>query len=96
MTGLYRAFEETDSSLMEINPFITCTDGRLFALDAKMTFDDNAMFRHEDLRELRDVDGGRSAGSRGVEVQFELHQARWKRGLHGERRRTGHGDDGHH
>ena len=55
MSGLYRAFEETDSSLMEINPFITCTDGRLFALDAKMTFDDNAMFRHSDLRELRDV-----------------------------------------
>jgi succinyl-CoA synthetase beta subunit len=55
MTGLYRAFEETDSSLMEINPFITCTDGRLSALDAKMNFDDNAMFRHGDLRELRDV-----------------------------------------
>src|SRR6476660_676619 len=46
LTGLYRAFEETDSSLMEINPFITCTDGRLFALDAKMNFDDNTMFRH--------------------------------------------------
>src|SRR3989441_4354299 len=55
MTGLYKAFEETDSSLMEINPFITCTDGRLFALDAKINFDDNAMFRHPDLRELRDI-----------------------------------------
>jgi succinyl-CoA synthetase beta subunit len=55
MTGLFRAFEETDSSLMEINPFITCTDGRLFALDAKMNFDDNAMFRHPDLKELRDI-----------------------------------------
>jgi succinyl-CoA synthetase beta subunit len=55
MTGLYRAFEETDSSLMEINPFITCSDGRLFALDAKMNFDDNAMFRHPDLKTLRDV-----------------------------------------
>jgi succinyl-CoA synthetase beta subunit len=55
MTGLYKAFEETDSSLMEINPFITCTDGRLVALDAKMNFDDNAMFRHAGLRELRDV-----------------------------------------
>ncbi len=55
MTGLYKAFRETDSSLMEINPFITCTDGRLFALDAKMAFDDNAMFRHPDLKELRDV-----------------------------------------
>jgi succinyl-CoA synthetase beta subunit len=55
LTGLYNAFLETDASLLEINPFITCTDGRLFALDAKITFDDNAMVRHSDLRELRDV-----------------------------------------
>jgi succinyl-CoA synthetase beta subunit len=55
MTSLYKAFEESDSSLMEINPFVSCTDGRLFALDAKMTFDDNSMFRHADIRELRDV-----------------------------------------
>ena len=55
MTGLYRAFIETDSSLMEINPFITTTDGRLFALDAKVNFDDNALFRHKDLKELRDI-----------------------------------------
>jgi succinyl-CoA synthetase beta subunit len=55
LTGLYRAFLDTDASLVEINPFISCTDGRLFALDAKMTFDDNALFRHADLRELRDI-----------------------------------------
>jgi succinyl-CoA synthetase beta subunit len=55
LTGLYRAFLETDASLVEINPFITCSDGRLFALDAKLTFDDNALFRHPDLRELRDI-----------------------------------------
>jgi succinyl-CoA synthetase beta subunit len=55
LTGLYKAFLETDASLLEINPFITCTDGRLFALDAKITFDDNAMVRHADLRELRDI-----------------------------------------
>src|SRR5438034_3382110 len=55
MTGLFRAFQETDSSLMEINPFISCTDGRLFGLYAKINFDDNAMFRHPDLRELRDI-----------------------------------------
>src|SRR5277367_23922 len=54
MTGLFRSFAETDSSLMEINPFVSCSDGRLFALDAKMNFDDNALFRHPDLRELRD------------------------------------------
>ncbi len=55
LTGLYNAFLETDASLLEINPFITCTDGRLFALDAKITFDDNAMARHADLCELRDI-----------------------------------------
>jgi succinyl-CoA synthetase beta subunit len=55
LTGLYRAFLDTDASLVEINPFITCTDGRLFALDAKITFDDNALFRHPDIRELRDI-----------------------------------------
>ncbi|MGA9503920.1 MAG: ADP-forming succinate--CoA ligase subunit beta [Terriglobales bacterium] len=55
LTGLYRAFLDTDASLVEINPFISCTDGRLFALDAKLTFDDNALFRHADLRDLRDI-----------------------------------------
>ena len=55
LTGLYRAFLETDASLVEINPFVSCTDGRLFALDAKLSFDDNALFRHADLRELRDI-----------------------------------------
>jgi succinyl-CoA synthetase beta subunit len=55
LTSLYRAFLDTDASLVEINPFVSCTDGRLFALDAKLNFDDNAMFRHADLRDLRDV-----------------------------------------
>jgi len=55
LTNLYKVFEATDGSLVEINPFITTTDGRLFALDAKINFDDNAMFRHADLKELRDV-----------------------------------------
>jgi succinyl-CoA synthetase beta subunit len=55
MIALYRAFDDTDASLVEINPFITTKDGRLFALDAKVNFDDNAVFRHRDLRELRDI-----------------------------------------
>jgi succinyl-CoA synthetase beta subunit len=55
LTSLYRAFLDTDASLVEINPFITTTDGRLFALDAKMNFDDNALFRHPDIRDLRDI-----------------------------------------
>jgi len=55
MMGLYKAFMETDSTLMEINPFITTKDGKLLALDCKINFDDNAMFRHKDLKELRDI-----------------------------------------
>jgi len=55
MIALYRAYEDTDASLVEINPFITTKDGRLFALDAKLNFDDNALFRHKELRDLRDL-----------------------------------------
>ena len=55
MTALYRATVEADASLCEINPFITTTDGGVFALDAKMNFDDNALFRHKDIKELRDI-----------------------------------------
>ena len=53
--GLYKAFVESDASLVEINPFITTSDGKLLALDAKMTFDDNALFRHADIKALRDL-----------------------------------------
>ena len=55
MMALAKAAEDTDASLVEINPFITTTDGRLFALDAKMNFDDNALYRHPEIRELRDL-----------------------------------------
>ncbi len=55
MMALARAAEDTDATLVEINPFITTTDGRLFALDAKMNFDDNALYRHPEIRELRDI-----------------------------------------
>src|SRR5271168_2576239 len=53
--SLYKAFVDTDASLLEINPFITTKDDKLFALDAKMTFDDNALFRHPEIKALRDV-----------------------------------------
>ena len=55
MLALYKAYEETDASLFEINPFITTTDGRVFALDAKVNIDDNALYRHPDIKELRDI-----------------------------------------
>jgi len=56
LQSLYRAFLDTDASLVEINPLIVTGDGRLIALDAKMTFDDNALDRHKDIAEMRDLD----------------------------------------
>ncbi len=54
--ALYEAFEKTDSSLLEINPWMLTADGVLYALDAKINFDDNALDRHPDLRGYRDLD----------------------------------------
>ena len=54
--ALYRAFDETDCSLAEINPLILTGDGRVVALDAKINFDDNALFRHPEIVALRDLD----------------------------------------
>jgi succinyl-CoA synthetase beta subunit len=55
LESIYRAFIETDASMIEINPLILTKAGDLLALDAKVTFDDNALYRHPDLRELRDL-----------------------------------------
>jgi succinyl-CoA synthetase beta subunit len=55
MQSLYLAYEQMDASLMEINPFLLTKDKRLIALDAKVNFDDNAMFRHKDFLALRDL-----------------------------------------
>lgn len=56
MTGLYEAFVEKDCSIAEINPLVTTGDGEVLALDAKLNFDDNALFRQKDVMELRDLD----------------------------------------
>ena len=56
LQGLYKAFDETDASLAEINPLILTGDGRVIALDAKLNFDSNALFRHADIVEMRDLD----------------------------------------
>jgi succinyl-CoA synthetase beta subunit len=56
LTALYQAFVGSDASLIEINPLIVTGDGNLLALDAKVTFDDNALFRHADYKALRDTD----------------------------------------
>ncbi|AZO78279.1 MULTISPECIES: ADP-forming succinate--CoA ligase subunit beta [unclassified Bosea (in: a-proteobacteria)] len=67
--GLRRAFVELDASLIEINPLAITEDGRLAALDAKMTLDDNALFRHPELAALRDEDDTSAA-----ELQAQRHQ----------------------
>jgi succinyl-CoA synthetase beta subunit len=54
LAGLYRAFVETDMSLLEINPLVVTGDGQLICLDAKVNFDSNALYRHRDIAELRD------------------------------------------
>ena len=55
LDAVYRAFIETDASMIEINPLILTKSGDLLALDAKVSFDDNALYRHPDIRDLRDV-----------------------------------------
>ncbi|QHQ34357.1 malate--CoA ligase subunit beta [Algicella marina] len=54
LMGCYRAFRDLDSTMVEINPLVVTEEGRILALDAKMTFDDNALFRHPQVAELRD------------------------------------------
>ena len=56
LMALYKAYEETDASLAEINPLVITTDGQVLALDAKMNFDDNALFRHSEIAAMRDID----------------------------------------
>jgi len=55
MSAIYEAFKATDASMIEINPLIVTGEGSLLALDAKMNFDDNALYRHPDIREMRDL-----------------------------------------
>ena len=54
LLGAYRAFRDLDATMLEINPLVVTEEGRLLALDAKMSFDDNALFRHQNVSELRD------------------------------------------
>jgi len=56
LQSLYRAFDDTDASLAEVNPLILTADNQVLALDAKINFDDNALFRHQDIAAMRDLD----------------------------------------
>ena len=93
---LYRAFVDKDMSLLEVNPLVVTKAGKLLCLDAKITFEDNALFRHKDVAELRDVGRGGPGRGGGLQVRLELRQARRPDRLHGQRRRPRHGHHGHH
>ncbi len=56
LMALYKAYEASDASLVEINPLVITQEGHVVALDAKINFDDNALFRHPEYEDLRDID----------------------------------------
>ena len=95
MTGLYKAFVDTDCSLAEINPLVLTEDGDIVALDAKMNFDDNGLFRHKDIEVLRDFDEEDPTETEASAFRPVLHQPRRQHRLHGQRRGAGDGHDGH-
>ncbi len=74
LAGMYKAFTELDASLVEVNPLVVTGDGDVVALDAKMNFDDNALFRHADLLDLRDEDEEDAA-----EVEASKHELNYIR-----------------
>ena len=96
MQALYAAYEQMDASLVEINPFLLTKDNRLIALDAKINFDDNAMFRHKDFMDLRDLNEEEPLEIEASKFDLNYIKARRQHRLHGERRGSGDGDDGHH
>ncbi len=71
LNNLYRAFTESDASLVEINPLVATEDGRVLALDAKVTEDDSSLFRHEDIADLHDVDAADPGEQRALEAGLQ-------------------------
>ena len=96
LDAIYKVFIETDASMIEINPLVLTKGGDLLALDAKVTLDDNALYRHQDLRDLRDLSEEESTRGRGVEVRAQLHPPGRQHRMHGERRRARDGDHGYY
>lgn len=95
LQGCYRAFTELDATMVEINPLVITTDNRILALDAKMTFDPNALFRHPHIAELRDKSQEDPRESRAAEPWAFLHRTDRQHRLYRERRGPCDGDDGY-
>ena len=71
LSNLYRAFSESDESLVEINPLVATSDGRVLALDAKVTVDNSSLFRHRDIADLHDVDAADPEEQRALEASLQ-------------------------
>ncbi|MDQ3911087.1 MAG: acetate--CoA ligase family protein, partial [Actinomycetota bacterium] len=71
LTNLYKAFEDADASLVEINPLVITTDGRVLTLDAKVTVDNSSLYRHEDIAKLHDVEAADPQEQRAQEVGLQ-------------------------
>jgi succinyl-CoA synthetase beta subunit len=71
LNNLYRAFTESDASLVEINPLVATEDGRVLALDAKVTIDNSSLFRHSDIGEMHDVDAADPGEQRAQEAGLQ-------------------------
>ena len=91
---IYRLFRDKDCLLLEINPFIVTEDGDLVALDCKMQFDDNSLYRQSAVAELRDFDEEDPKEVDAVRPRPQLRRARRERRLHRERRGPRDGHDG--
>lgn len=71
LTNLYEAFTESDASLVEINPLVATTDGRVVALDAKVTVDNSSLYRHKDIADLHDVEAADPEEQRALEAGLQ-------------------------
>jgi succinyl-CoA synthetase beta subunit len=71
LTNLYKAFEDLDASLVEINPLVVTKDGRVLTLDAKVTVDDSSLYRHRDIADLHDVEAADVQEQRAQEVGLQ-------------------------
>ena len=96
MQGLYRAFVECDASLAEINPLIITGGGAVLALDAKINFDANALFRHPDIVAMRDLDEEDPAEVEASKIRPVVHLPGRQYRVPGERCGSCHGDHGYH
>ena len=94
LVGISKVYTQHDRSLAEINPLVTTNDGKVLALDAKINFDPNAMFRHDDLVALRDLAEEDAKEIEASKYDLLVHRPRRQHRLHGQRRRARDGDHG--